>query len=116
MSKLIVKKKKRGLPPAAHMGCPLTHNLTPWCFRLCRPDDQGKGHCGRFAAHALKGRTNYAIEAHNRKKLSARISQIKRQYLAAARNKDFAPKINIEEGSAEIIIPVQKRYVNAAGG
>lgn len=52
------------------LGCPLTGNRTPWCFNLCTPKN-GKGHCGRYAPHAIKGRTQLAIEAHNRKKRKA---------------------------------------------
>lgn len=45
-----------------HLGCPLTRNRTAWCFRLCAPDDDGNGRCGRLAPYHLKGRTQGSIE------------------------------------------------------
>lgn len=50
-------------------GCPLTKSRTNWCYRLCVPVN-GLGACGRIAPHALRGRTDLAIE----------------RYLARARN------------------------------
>ena len=43
------------------VGCPLTKNRSAWCYRLCAPED-GLGLCGRIAPHALRGRTDLAIE------------------------------------------------------
>jgi hypothetical protein len=62
------KKSKSRLMDYSFLGCPLTANRSPWCFRLCVPDAKGCGRCGRVAPHALKGRTQLAIEAHMRKK------------------------------------------------
>gem|GEM_PF-6766618 len=45
-----------------YLGCPLTRNRTPWCFRLCHPNAAGEGRCGRVAPHALRGRTQICIE------------------------------------------------------
>jgi len=45
------------------MGCPLTKNRSAWCYRLCAPVD-GLGTCGRVAPHALRGRTDLAIEKY----------------------------------------------------
>ena len=44
-------------------GCPLTKNRSAWCYRLCAPVD-GLGVCGRIAPHALRGRTDLAIEKY----------------------------------------------------
>ena len=48
-----------------YLGCPLTRNRTAWCFRLCAPDPQGNGRCGRIAPHDLKGRTQLSIQRYN---------------------------------------------------
>lgn len=54
-----LKRRKTALK--RDFGCPLTRNNTPWCFALCKPDDEGRGECGRFAHHAVMGRTQKAI-------------------------------------------------------
>ncbi len=61
--------KRKGPPPYTYRGCPLTNNHSPWCFRLCVPDAESKGRCGRIAPHTLKGNTQLAIEAQNKRKL-----------------------------------------------
>jgi hypothetical protein len=53
-----------------HLGCPLTRNRTAWCFRLCAPDDDGNGRCGRIAPYHLKGRTQLSIERYNESDLN----------------------------------------------
>jgi hypothetical protein len=45
------------------VGCPLTKNRSAWCYRLCPPVN-GRGACGRIAPHALRGRTDLAIEKY----------------------------------------------------
>jgi hypothetical protein len=45
------------------VGCPLTRNRSAWCYRLCAPE-HGLGACGRVAPHALRGRTDLAIEKY----------------------------------------------------
>ncbi|MHC4140723.1 MAG: hypothetical protein ACYSUF_02190 [Planctomycetota bacterium] len=45
------------------VGCPLTKNRSAWCYRLCAPE-AGRGLCGRIAPHALRGRTDLAIEQY----------------------------------------------------
>ena len=50
-----------------YRGCPLTASRSPWCFRLCDPDEEGDGRCGRVAPHGIKSRTQLAIEAHRNK-------------------------------------------------
>jgi hypothetical protein len=42
--------------------CPYNGHQTGWCRALCTPVD-GLGHCGRFAPHAMMGRTQRAIAA-----------------------------------------------------
>jgi len=71
MKKVVIRKRK-GPPKYTYLGCPLTRNQTPWCFRLCAPNAEGKGRCGRIAPHTLKGKTQLAIEAYNKRRLEAR--------------------------------------------
>ena len=51
-----------------YLGCPLTRNRTAWCFRLCAPDSDGNGCCGRIAPHALKSRIQECIERFNKRR------------------------------------------------
>ena len=44
--------------------CPLNGHQAGACRGLCEPSPQGDGLCGRLAAHALIGRTQAAIAAH----------------------------------------------------
>ena len=55
-------KTSKGPKEYTFLGCPQTRNRTPWCFRLCNPDTEGHGDCGRVAPHSLKGKTDYALE------------------------------------------------------
>jgi hypothetical protein len=64
------KKTRKRVREYSYRGCPLTSNRSPWCFRLCAPDAKGNGRCGRFAPHAIKGRTQLAIAAYQKKKLA----------------------------------------------
>jgi len=50
---------------STYRGCPLTRNRTAWCFRLCEPDPQGHGRCGRVAPHDLQGKTQLSIHRYN---------------------------------------------------
>lgn len=50
-----------------YLGCPLTRNRTPWCFRICTPDAEGSGECGRLAPHSFKSRIQQGIEDYKRK-------------------------------------------------
>jgi hypothetical protein len=66
----IVKAMKKihthgSLKAYTYLGCPLTRNRTPWCFRSCQPDARGHGTCGRQAPHSVKSRIQQAIEDHN---------------------------------------------------
>ena len=44
--------------------CPLNGHQAGACRGLCEPSPEGDGLCGRLAAHALIGRTQAAIAAH----------------------------------------------------
>jgi len=50
-----------------YLGCPLTKNRTPWCFRMCKPNAAGTGFCGRLAPHAFKSRIQQGIEDFRKK-------------------------------------------------
>ncbi len=44
--------------------CPLNGHQVGACRGLCEPSPEGDGLCGRLAPHALIGRTQAAIAAH----------------------------------------------------
>lgn len=50
-----------------YLGCPLTKNRSPWCFRVCQPKADGTGSCGRIAPHSFKSRIQQGIEDFKRK-------------------------------------------------
>ncbi len=54
-------------PPPFHLGCPLTNNRSSWCNAFCVPV-KGYGACGRIAPHALRGRTQRAIDTFKQSK------------------------------------------------
>jgi hypothetical protein len=60
------KLSKGRLKEYSYLGCPLTKNRSPWCFRLCEPDQQNFGHCGRIAPHGLKSRIQLSIENYEK--------------------------------------------------
>ena len=108
-------KTSTGLKEYTYLGCPLTRNRSPWCFRLCAPDVEGHGHCGRIAPHALKGRIQAGILAHNKKQCAAHCKKLESMYLAAPCNEYYEPGIRISEGQAEVVIPIQDKFLDAAG-
>ena len=55
-------KARKDLKEYTYLGCPLTKNRSPWCFRLCVPKPDGSGLCGRVAPHAFKSRIQQGIE------------------------------------------------------
>ena len=63
-SKVLVlrKTRKRGQVHSKNQGCPFTRSRSVWCYGLCRPVE-GRGPCGRYAHHVLRGRTQRAIAA-----------------------------------------------------
>jgi len=108
-------KTSKGLKEYTYLGCPLTRNRSPWCFRLCTPDIEGHGHCGRIAPHALVGRIQAGIRQYNKKQRAAHCRKLESMYLAAPCNKYYAPGIRISDGEAEIVIPVKKKFLDASG-
>lgn len=50
-----------------YLGCPMTKNRSPWCFRLCKPHDDGTGVCGRVAPHGFKSYIQQGIEDYKRR-------------------------------------------------
>lgn len=118
MARKTTKKRVRtskGLKEYTYLGCPLTRNRSPWCFRLCTPDAEGHGHCGRIAPHALVGRIQAGIQEYNKKQRAAHWRKLESMYLAAPCNEHYAPGIRVSEGEAEIVIPIQEKFLDAAG-
>jgi hypothetical protein len=97
-------RTRKGIREYTYLGCPLTKSRTAWCFRLCVPDANGKGQCGRVAPHSLLGRTQKAIEAHNRQKHQARIEALESAYLARPDLDGFDPGVGVSEGEAEVVL------------
>jgi len=60
------KTRKRKFRERGALRCPPAGHQVTWCRGLCEPRD-GQGLCGRVAPHALKGRTQLAIESCNRR-------------------------------------------------
>ena len=108
-------KTSTGLKEYTYLGCPLTRNRSPWCFRLCTPDVEGHGHCGRNAPHALTGRIQAGILEYNKRQRAAHCKKLESMYLAAPCNEYYEPGIRVSEGEAEIVIPVQDKFLDAAG-
>jgi len=52
---------RKHLKEYTYLGCPMTKNQTPWCFRMCKPNADGAGFCGRLAPHGFKGRIQQGI-------------------------------------------------------
>ena len=68
--KVTIKRRvrtSRGLKEYTYLGCPLTRNRSPWCFRLCTPDAEGRGHCSRVAPHGFMGRIQLGIHNYNQR-------------------------------------------------
>lgn len=118
---MTVKTKKRrvktrtGLKEYTYLGCPLTRNRSPWCFRLCTPDVEGHGHCGRIAPHALTGRIQAGILEYNKRQRAAHCRKLESMYLSAPCNEYYEPGIRISEGEAEVVIPVRDEFLDAGG-
>ncbi len=108
-------RTKRGLREYNRVGCPLTRNRSAWCFRICNPNAEGHGRCGRIAPHGIKGKTQLAIEGHKRKLQKAHLENLEHMYLAAPYNAGHEPGIKISLGEADIVVPIQEDHFNAAG-
>jgi hypothetical protein len=61
---------RKGVNSYTYLGCPLTRNLSPWCYHLCQPDNGGIGRCGRQAPHGVKSKVQIAIENHKKSQLA----------------------------------------------
>ena len=62
-----VNKRMKNLPEYTYLGCPMTKNRSPWCFRICKPSFEGNGQCGRVAPHSLKGNIQLGIIEYKKK-------------------------------------------------
>ena len=105
----------RGQKEYTYLGCPLTRNRTAWCYRLCTPDEEGAGRCGRVAPHGLKGRTQRSIEGFNRKQLETHWEKLERRYLAAASSEYFDPGVSVSQQEAEIVVAIRDEFFCATG-
>jgi acyl-coenzyme A thioesterase PaaI-like protein len=116
-----LKPKKRkvrtssGIKEYTYLGCPLTRNRTPWCFRICIPDVEGSGQCGRLAPHSFKSRIQSGIEEYKKKLLEAHCRKLENMYIGGKCNEYYEPGISISGGCADIVIPVQDKFFHAAG-
>ncbi len=108
-------KKKSGLKEYTYLGCPLTANRSPWCFRLCVPDQKGTGRCGRLAPHSLTGRTQHAIEHHKKKKFKQHLEKIKAMYMSAPVNRYYNPELTFEDKSVKLYFPFSKKFSDESG-
>jgi len=108
-------KTHKGVREYTYLGCPLTRNRSAWCFRLCSPDDDGHGHCGRIAPHGIKGRTQQGIEKYNKKQLEAHCNLLEKMYLADPTNEQYEPGVLVEDGEAEIVLLMQELFCHSDG-
>jgi len=58
---------RSSLKAYTYLGCPLTRNRSPWCFRICQPNPDGTGQCGRVAPHSFKSRIQKGIDNFKKK-------------------------------------------------
>jgi hypothetical protein len=93
-------RTRKGVREYTFLGCPLTRQRSAWCFRLCQPDENGKGQCGRVAPHGLVGRTAIAIARHQAR--TARHESLEQLYLTAGAPPE--PGIRVTHGEAEIVV------------
>ncbi len=105
----------RGIREHARLGCPLTRNRSPWCFRICEPSADGTGECGRVAPHALLSSTQLAIVKHKEKKQRAHHEHLERVYLETPYNEFHEPGIRVSTGEADVVIPIQDKVSHPAG-
>jgi len=113
-SKRLVKTTQ-GIQEYTYLGCPLTLSHSAWCYRMCDPDGEGKGRCGRIAPHTLKSYIQTNIEKHNKKQQELHLEKLENLYLSDQVNKDLDPGVKILEGEAEIHIPVREKVSNTDG-
>lgn len=70
-------RNKKGLKEYTYLGCPLTRSKSAWCYRMCIPDKNGNGQCGRIAPHSVKSRIQIGIENYNKLRLNKQNRRIK---------------------------------------
>ncbi len=108
-------RTRKGIRNYTYRGCPLTRNRSPWCFRLCGPDADGLGRCGRVAPHGLKGHTARSIEKHNKALLAAHFERLEQMYLSDDCNEKDDAGIRIQEGESEIVTPIDGQHFRSDG-
>ena len=114
-SNLRTVRTKTGVKKYTYLGCPLTRNRSAWCYRLCVPDAKGHGRCGRIAPHSLKSAVQLAIERHNKKLQEAHCAKLEGMYLSSPSSRYYDPGIKVSPGTAEVVIPVQKKFRQPGG-
>ncbi len=62
---------RKGFKKYTYLGCPLTKNRSPWCFRICKPNIDGSGYCGRVAPHGFKSHIQQGIEDYKKKQATS---------------------------------------------
>ena len=102
-------RTRRGTREYTVRGCPLMKNRSTWCFRICVPNADGTGECGRLAPHGIKSRTQRAIEEHRRKLRDEYLAELESAYLAAAENEGYELGVRVTGGEAEVVLPMEGR-------
>lgn len=105
----------KGIREHKHLGCPMTRNRTPWCFRICTPDPDGKGECGRVAPHTLMGATQLAIKKQSERQRQAHCEKLEILYLEYPDSALHEPGIRVSPGEADIVIPVPGEATHPMG-
>lgn len=108
-------RTSKGIREHTYLGCPLTRNRSAWCFRICTPDPEGTGKCGRVAPHSLLSSTQLAIMKHGERKRQEHYERLERIYLAAPYNEFHEPGIRVSAGEADVVIPIQDKLSHPAG-
>ncbi len=62
---------RKDLKDYTYLGCPMTRNRSPWCFRMCKPKADGTGFCGRVAPHGFKSRIQQGIEDYKKRQVAS---------------------------------------------
>ena len=57
------QSRRWNLPDYTVRGCTMTKNRSKWCHRICEPNADGTGHCGRLAPHAMTSHGCFAVIA-----------------------------------------------------
>lgn len=109
-------RTSKGVKKYTYLGCPLTRNRSAWCYRICPPDQEGRGRCGRIAPHSLKSSTQLAIAKYKKKRLSEHYERLESMYLSAPCNDYYEPGVRVSEGAAEVLIPLKEELLDQSGG